>query len=1095
MADKYKKHTHREHILELPDTYIGSVGIEETTLWVPKADASFEETKLQFNPGLFKLFDELLVNAHDHAVRTKATPGATPVKRIDVTVEPTHIVVRNDGDGIDVLKHPEHDCYIPELIFGHLLTSTNYDKAEKKTVGGKNGYGAKLCNIFAKKFTVETVDAKSCQKYVQTWEDNMTKCGAPTITSCKLKPYVQVTWYPDLARLGYAGGELSADMQRVFHKRVLDVAGTLGKDTKVSYNGAVATFTSFERFARAHLAPDAVTVSESLGDGWDIVVADNPRSKFMQVSFVNGIATTTGGTHVTAIANQIVKHLVAVLAKKRKATPESISETLVENGLALFLRATVVNPSFSSQTKDKLTTRAKDFGFDVTLPEAFLKKVATKLTVLPKLMDELDAKASKAAKKTDGRKTSTVRGIPKLEDAEHAGTRLSAKCTLVLTEGDSAKGLVISGLSQEQRKFFGVYPLRGKVVNVKSTANPHTNKEVEELKKILGLETGKTYKDVAALRYGRLLIMTDQDYDGSHIRGLLVNLFHGLWADLLKVPGFLTYMATPIVKATKGKTVRCFYTLFEYEEWKKAEKSPATWTIKYYKGLGTSVKTEAQEYFKTLNVVEFAWSDGSDAALDLAFDKDKADSRKDWLLKYDPSAVLDRVTGKLPYDQFVHRDLIHFSAYDLQRSIPNVMDGLKVSQRKILFAAFKRNLKADIKVAQFAGYVAEHTGYHHAEASLNGAIVGMAQDFVGSNNVNLFVPNGQFGTRLEGGADSAAPRYIFTHLAPAARALFCEDDFPVLDYMDDDGTPVEPKWYAPVIPMLLVNGCEGIGTGFSTSVPQFDPAEIVDYIGDRLEGVRSAAEPWTPTPYVRGWTGEMSPTVDPAVYLAKGRWALDGAGTKLCVEELPPGLWTNDFKEHVCKLQETGTVVDFINRSTDTIVDMEVTLAAAMSEEQAIKTFKLVSRVRMSNMHAFDADGKIQRYDSAKAVVDAFMPVRLALYGKRKAHKLGELAAAIVRHGAIVKFLLLQLEGKLELRNRPRAEVETEMQTVHGLPKLDGSYAYLLRMPMSSVTKEEVERHRSDLAALQAEHAELSEKSIEQLWLDDLDVLAECLSK
>lgn len=1091
MASKYQKLTQREHVLQVPDTYIGSIETAETLGWVVDATGSkFEEKRLQLNPGLFKMFDELIVNAHDHAVRMKQR-GGTPVKSIAVTVTDSTITVRNDGDGIDVLEHPEHACYIPELIFGHLLTSTNYDKSEQKTVGGKNGYGAKLCNIFGKVFTVETVDAKTGKKYVQTWSDNMTVVGKPTIASSKLKPYVQISWTPDLSRLGYApGSAMPADMQQVFQKRVWDIAGTLGKEVKVSYNGAPVSIGSFEKYAKMYLPADATTVSETIGDGWDVVVADNPRSKFTHVSFVNGISTTSGGTHVNAVCGQIVKHLAAVLSKKRKGM-EAVSETLVENGLALFLRATVINPSFNSQTKDKLTTRAKDFGTDVTLPEPYLKKLATKLLVVTRLLEDLDAKAERAAKKTDGRKTSTVRGIPKLEDAEHAGTKQSAKCTLVLTEGDSAKSMVISGLSQEQRKFFGVYPLRGKVVNVKTTANPHANKEVEELKKILGLETGKAYSDVSALRYGRLLVMTDQDYDGSHIRGLLINLFHGLWTDLLKVPGFLCYMATPIVKASKGAVTRSFYTLHEYEQWKQSERSPASWKIKYFKGLGTSVKAEAQEYFKTLNTVRFTWSTTSSAALDLAFSKEKVDDRKDWLLKYDPTAVLTKISGDLPYDEFVHRDLKHFSAYDLQRSIPNVMDGLKVSQRKIVFAAFKRNLKDEVKVAQFAGYVSEHTGYHHGEDSLNGAIIGMAQDFVGSNNINLFVPNGQFGTRLEGN-DHAAPRYIYTHLAPEARALFPSKDFPVLDYMDDDGTPVEPRWYAPVLPLLLINGAEGIGTGFSTTVPPFNPKDIATYVRGRMDGSISADAPWAPKPFYRGWTGKVESTADSNLFLASGTycWQADGS---LRITELPPGVWTNDFKEDLTKLQLAGTIVDFVGRSTDMTVDFTVTLPAKLTDAQVAKTFKLVKNIRLNNMHAFDALGKIQRYDSAKAVVDAYLPVRLDLLAKRKAHRLAELDAAIVKHDAIVKFLTLQLEGKLDLRNRARADVETELDAKHRLAKQDNSYAYLLRMPMSSVTKEEVQKHREDLAELRAEHAELKAKTTNALWLEDLAAVEKTL--
>jgi DNA topoisomerase-2 len=190
----------------------------------------------------------------------------------------------------------------------------------------------------------------------------------------------------------------------------------------------------------------------------------------------------------------------------------------------------------------------------------------------------------------------------------------------------------------------------------------------------------------------------------------------------------------------------------------------------------------------------------------MVFNKKRADDRKEWLKEYDRDLYLDTNKPSITYEEFIGEELIHFSKYDCDRSIPSLMDGLKTSLRKILFAAFKKNLTSEIKVAQFTGYVSEHACYHHGEASLNGAIVGMAQNFVGSNNINLLIPSGQFGTRLKGGDDSASERYIFTLLNQITRAIFPKHDDAILEYLNDDGTPVEPRFYAPIIPMILVNG-------------------------------------------------------------------------------------------------------------------------------------------------------------------------------------------------------------------------------------------------------------------------------------------------
>jgi DNA topoisomerase-2 len=928
MASKIRKIEHAEHILLRPDFYIGSVTSQEQKMWVGVCnphnphEERFSFETVMYNQGFDKTFDEILVNAYDHAIRTRG--GDQPVKTIKVKVnaETGEISVDNDGQGIPI-EMTDFGCHTPELIFGTLLTSSNYDDKEERLTAGRNDYGAKLTNLFSKKFVVECLSVG--QKYVQSWSDNMSKKEKPTITKVKGKPYTCVSWIPDYERFGFADVSVMIPQLR---KRVIDMATTLGKNVKVYWNDELVKTNDLAKYARLYLGDDAPIVHEVLHDRCEIVVADNPLKKFMQVSFVNGNLTSNGGTHVNLLLKPVVDHLAEMVNKKRKT--KDVNETLVENSLALFIRCDIVNPAFSGQMKETLKTRPKDYGWawganphSAPLDEKILKKIGTKLSVVTNILEGMEAKDSKDAKKTDGKMTSVIRGLPKLDDALLAGTKDSAKCTLILTEGDSAKAMVLSGLSKDQRKTFGVYPLKGKIMNVKDVTSDkiHNNEEITALKKILGLETGKTYSSVAGLRYGSVMFMTDQDLDGSHIRGLGINLFHSLWKGLLQIPGFLTYMATPIVKATKGKTVKTFYTLQDYEAWKDSLKAGQSPSVKYYKGLGTANRVEAQEYFKDMNIAKFTWDNGSDSAVDLAFNKKKANDRKDWLLAYDSSKILN---GKkeVPYIEFVHNDLIHFSYYDLIRSIPNVMDGLKVSQRKILYAGFKRNLVKEIRVAQFAGYVSEHTGYLHGEASLNGAIVGLAQDFVGSNNLNLFMPNGQFGTRLAGGDDHASPRYIHTELNPMCEYLFPKSDFDVLDYEDDDGTLVEPKWYAPVIPMILVNGANGIGTGFSTTIPCYDPKEVLEYVKDSLLGIED--EKWDPLPWYKGFNGEIRKN-GTSGYEFEGNWSMKD-NKKLTVTKLPIGVWTSKYKEHLEKLVDLDVVKSYQDTSTDMTVNFEIKL-------------------------------------------------------------------------------------------------------------------------------------------------------------------------
>jgi DNA topoisomerase-2 len=1077
LSKQYRKHTHREHILSLPDTYIGSIENTVEDLFVVQDDA-FIEKSLSFNPGFYKLFDELLVNAHDHVVRLKQKKSDQLVKHIEVSVlDNDTIVMKNDGESIDVDKHPEYGVYIPQLIFGELLTSTNYDKSEKKLVGGKNGYGVKLVNIFAKKLVLTIVDSIRQLKYTQVFENNMSIVGTPIVKPCKQKPYVELEWTPDFTKFGWKDPKIPSDIVEVMKRRVYDLAMTVGGSVKVTWcDTPILAMKNFSTYCSWYLPKNSVIITENPQERWQIGVADSPSDKCFSVSFVNGIWTKSG-KHVDEIVGQIVSYIVNYLETKKKI---KVKPTLVKDSLAVFIHCFVENPSFSSQTKEVMTSKVS-----CKLEETFLKKIISKLSLVTKVLEAQDAKDAKEMKKTDGKKQSKLTGLPKLDDAVYAGTTKSHECVLILTEGDSAKAMALSGLSQDQRKFYGVFPLKGKLLNVKDTSakKVEATEEIANLKKIIGLESGKKYENISSLRYGKILIMTDQDYDGSHIRGLLINMFHELWHDLIKIPGFITYMSTPIVKANKGKLDKVFYTQYEYEEWRKTDASK-NWKVKYYKGLGTSTRDEAKEYFRTLNIVNYTYSgELSDSSIDLAFNKAKSDSRKDWLKTYDRSEIVDAKPGEnLVYEDFVNKDLIHFSNYNLERSIPNVMDGLKTSQRKILFSALKRNLKSEIRVAQFAGYVSEHSGYHHGEASLNDAIVGMAQDFVGSNNLAWLVPQGQFGTRLQGGKDSASPRYIHTFLQPYISDLVPSDDLGVLSYRDDDGILVEPEWYAPILPMLLVNGSRGIGTGYSTFVPSFNPADLKSAILEWLETDKNIDKEFVP--WTRGFKGTIK-KIDKQDYIVEGIWKIEK--DTVTITELPIGTWTSDFRESLEKLLATGVIKDFSDTSTDT--DIMIKVKIGTGGVPAIEKL-LVDKLKLTNMHAFDSKCVIKKYETPSQILQEFCTVRLELYKKRKDFMLKTLREKLPYHENVVKFIKQQCQPTpvpdLRRKTPEECDILLEEQT---FVKISGKYDYLLDLPIKSLTLKHALKHENDLETLKNNIAELESQSPKSIWLKELQTL------
>ena len=940
LAEKYQQKTDKEHILANPDTYIGSVENVEADMWLYNKDSQkIVQKSVHYIPGLYKLFDEGIVNCRDHVVRMKQAikdkkPDSLPVSYIDIGIQDDGtITMTNDGNGIDVAMHPEYKIWIPELIFGHLRTSTNYNKNEKKIVGGKNGFGFKLVLIWSTEGSIETVDHIRGLKYTQAFSNNLDTINKPKVTKCKNKPYTKITFKPDYSRFGVDG--LTPDMVNILIKRIYDVAAVTEKNIKVKYNSQQVSVKTFQQYIDMYVGSKDETprVFEDAENGrWEYAVALSPTHEFQQVSYVNGIHTSKGGKHVDYILQQITRKLSSYIEKKKKITVNSNS---IKEQLILFLRCDIENPAFDSQTKDFMNTPSSKFGSSCSVSDKFIEKVA-KMGVMDAACAITEVKENKAAKKTDGVKSKNVRGIPKLIDANWAGTEKSSQCTIIFCEGDSAKAGIVSGLSSSDRNIYGVYPMKGKIMNVRgeTTKKIADNKEIADIKKILGLETGKTYKNLEqvhkSLRYGRVLFMTDQDLDGSHIKGLGVNLFQSVWPSLAVIPGFIGFMNTPILKARKGTSELLFYNTGEYDSWlESVGNNPKGWNIKYYKGLGTSTGKEFREYFEKKKIVGFDHGGKeTDNTIDMVFNKKRSDDRKIWLGNYERDSYLDTNKESVSYDEFINRELIHFSKYDCDRSIPNLMDGLKISLRKILYASFKKNLTSEIKVAQFSGYVSEHSGYHHGEASLNAAIVGMGQNFVGSNNINLLVPSGQFGTRLQGGKDSASERYIFTYLTAITRKLFPVSDDAILQYLNDDGLSVEPVYYAPIIPMILVNGAKGIGTGFSTDITPHEPMLIINYLRAKLNG-QSFNEEFIP--YYEGFEGTVT-KIGVSKYLLKGTYESLG-GDKIRVTELPVGYWTDDFKSHLESLLDTTDsngkkvvpkIKDYDDMSKDTNVDFTI---------------------------------------------------------------------------------------------------------------------------------------------------------------------------
>jgi DNA topoisomerase II len=1072
-SQKYKKFTQLEHVLARPGMYVGSTENDDIKQWVVGNDGKMVERLLTFSPGLFKIFDEILVNAIDHSANE-----SNMVDRISVEVDKDSgvVSVTNTGGGIPVEIHDQHKMYVPELIFGNLMTSSNYDDTQERVVGGTNGYGSKLTNIFSTSFTVETADIVNKKVYTQEWKDNMSVCGKPTIKRyTKTKGYTKITFLPDYKR--FRMKTMTEDVFKLFERRTYDCTATTGDKIKVYFNGTLLNLKNFDKYAGLYLSDDTKRTHETSADGrWDVIVSTTSNQSFRQVSFVNGIHTSLGGSHVDAVMGNIVRKVGEHIALKHKNL--TVKPSQIKDNLFVFLRSTIVNPAFSSQTKTELTTRFRDFGSRYDPSDDFVKKIM-KLGFVDDLIALVKHKEMRELNKTDGKKTSRVR-VENLEDANLAGTSRSHECTLILTEGLSAKTFAISGLSVIKRDLFGVFPLKGKLLNVREATvkQLQTNEEILNIKKILGLQHDKKYSNGSSdLRYGKVMILTDADTDGSHIKGLFMNMIHTWWPELLK-HDFITSMRTPIVKVTRGSTSLSFYNMPDYRNWTERNGGTSGYNVKYYKGLGTSTSHEAKEIFMDFqkNFVRYNYEDGQDKDMLLAFKKTLADDRKAWIKEGTrKNEVLDVQSANISVHDFIHKDLIWFSIADNVRSIPNVMDGLKPSQRKVLYSCRKRPNNNESKVSQLSGYVSSTTSYHHGEQSLMGTIINMAQDFVGSNNMNLLMPVGQFGTRLVGGKDAASPRYIFTKLSEAATRMFHKHDDNLLTYLEDDGTKIEPEYYLPTLPIVLINGTEGIGTGYSTSVPCFNPKDVETNVLRLLEGT----EPHKMTPWYRGFKGTIE-EVSEGKYACHGVYEKVGANT-IKITELPIGKWTSDYKEYLEQLVEKGFVKSFTNDSTES--EVSFTLKVGKDVKDLISDLKLTTTLNTTNMHLFDAKNTMRKYTSPDEILKEFVKVKLDAYKRRKELLLSEWSDQETVLGYKVKFILQVMDDTIHVFRKSQAEITKQLKH-HAYPA--HLHDTLLGIRLYSFTSENVDKIENDLKQKRQEIAALKRTSVPDMWKHDL---------
>lgn len=1023
----YQRLSDVDHVLKRPDTYVGSI---EPVTWT---NTNIGNGELEVIPALYKIFDEVLVNASDNISRGKTT-------KIDVSIQDTGFQVKNNGKCIPIIKHKEEKMWTPTLVFGFLRTSNNYDDNTERLTGGRNGYGAKLANIFSSEFIVTITDKKKKKTFKQVWK-NMKPVQGPDVMPMvgNLDNETSVECKVDLAKFDV--DRIPEKTIAMMKRRIYDIKAC-NPSISVTLNGEqivqdrslyVSTFMPTQVFRQENKR-------------WSLVVGCNTTGEFQQQSFVNGIWTRNGGTHVDYIWKQIHKHMDPLLKKLKLKAYE------VKRHIAIFLSCQLVNPTFDSQIKESCTLPQKKFGSTFVVQKNFIQ--AVKSSPLMQQLERLSSKKDdKKLARNDGKKKTSV-DVQKLTDATKAGTKESHKCTLILTEGDSANALALAGMAVVGSKFYGSYPLKGKILNgyTAGTDKWSKNAVITDVIKSLGLKHGVQYKDVNSLRYGSILVMSDQDTDGFHIRGLVFSLFGSHWPELLLKQGFIKVMRTPLVKAFRGKTlVKEFFNEQLAHDYIQAHPE---YRYKFYKGLGTSTSKEAKQMFSDLNRYTFTMSGAPDCLQKAFKDEDFAKRwRKDIVTK--PPCYDGDLDGRT-YQTFVLGPWVEHARASNERSIPDLHDGLKPVQRKILYTMMKR-ANTEIKVAQLNGKVAMDTHYHHGEMNVGNAIVNMAQDFVGSNNLPYLEPIGQFGTRHKGGSDHASHRYIFTKMQSWVKYAFPEADLPVLEYNNVDGHIVEPHHFVPIIPTLLINGASGIGTGWATDIPKYNPIDVIDAVLGNI----SELKPW-----YRGFTGNIEKD------FTKGKSSLNNG--KIVIDELPIGCWTSNFKEKLKKMEKH--YVRFTEEHTDTTVKFIIT---CIDNIEWIKKLPLEARIKQ-NWVVFK-DNRILKTDLFKVFSD-HADARLSLYAKRKQYQLGVLQEDINEKTNRMKFITHALAGEIPITSS-NYEACVEQCSVLDI---DSKY---LDIRLRDITTDAVKKLERDIKELKQNHVILTNTKEQQMWVKELNDL------
>lgn len=933
---------------------------------------SFKLETLKYPPALYKCIDEITVNAIDHFVT-----HPKEVKEIKFNLnENGEISIYNNGPGIiieEVKNIHGKTMYTPELIFSQMLAGSNLDDDENKEriVGGQNGLGAKITAVYSDYFTVETVDEESQQHLIQTFRNGLDIIEQPIITSLKKfkkkserQPFTKITFLLDYSEFKLKIKSFYPILYKLIESRAWQAAAYTG--IKVYFNDVLIPLKNgFSEFCSMFSEYDVFStkMTNSSKYPWDICIGVTD-GKERQISMVNGVFLNGGGTHIKHIQNHLVEILRDKIEKELKKAKVKFNKNLLLNNLFIFMKGSIPNPEFLSQTKDAISSPIELFK-EYTIPVSHHSKIWN--LVEPVIM------SSFLKKQLGDLKTRANRGkvdVPKYREANYCrNPKKCIDCGLIITEGDSASGTAHTGLSSKASPdfnydWFGVYSIQGVPMNALKESNEYgkkgtkskevirvpngrllSNERFASLIKVLGLDFNKKYelndvgdKQFKTLRYGFIAGLTDQDLDGFNIFGLICVFFMTYWPSLVD-RGFIRRIYTPLIRAypknkTKNKVIE-FYTEKEANAWVEQigeEKAKSNYSFKYYKGLGSHKEAfkEVTQMFKNINekISTYILDKKAIETMYIYYGTD-TQPRKIALA----NSIMDESTIglTLPISQQFTIDTKLYQRDNILRKLLSAMDGFVGSRRKVFFTARKVG-RTEIKVSGLASRCVSDANYHHGEASLEKTIVRMAQAYPMARNLPLLQPLGNFGNRASGYKEYAASRYIYTTLNyRLADKLFRKEDEYILEYELSDGKRYEPKCYAPIIPYALCENDQLPATGWQICIHARDINAIFKNVRAMIHGQKNC----DPLPmWCNGFKGEVRISKKRKYFV--GVYAYDPEKNIIHISELPPNKWSKSYlkgEDKVCKkpedkqgIQTKEWVDDYSDYTTEKSVDITLYL-------------------------------------------------------------------------------------------------------------------------------------------------------------------------